>query len=93
MQTRNKLINMLGLAKRAGKLSGGETAVLEAIRSGKAELVLIATDASDNTKKMFNDKCTYYGVPVYECISKNDFGHASLVISDRNFSDAIRKLL
>ena len=93
MDQKTKLYNMIGMAKRAGKLAGGESMVLDAIRSGKAKLVIIAEDASDNTKKMFHDKCAYYKVSICECINKADFGHASLVICDDNFADAIQKLL
>ena len=84
---------MLGLARRAGKLIGGQTKVLDAVRNGTAEIVILAEDASDNTKKLFNDKCAYYGVKVAECISKDDFGNAVMYIADKNFSDAIGKLL
>jgi len=88
-----KASGMIGLARRAGKLIWGEDTVLEAIRSGKAQLVLIAGDASDNTKKLFNDKCSYYRVKVFEYGTKADFGHASMAVVDKNFSDAIINLL
>lgn len=39
------------MAMRAGKLVTGDETVLKAVRSGKAKLVLVAGDASDNTKK------------------------------------------
>ena len=42
---------MLGLCQRAGKLSSGETGCLAAVRDGSAELIIVADDASDNTKK------------------------------------------
>ena len=38
--------------------------VLEAVRKGKAKLVLLASDASDNTKKQLQDKASFYKVPV-----------------------------
>ncbi len=57
----NKALNMLGMAMRARKLSVGDT-VLEDIRKNKAKLVVIASDASDNTKKRLIDKCTFYRV-------------------------------
>lgn len=42
---------MLSLAKRAGKLISGEDTVSMAIRDMMCVLVIIAEDASDNTKK------------------------------------------
>ncbi len=59
----DRIHSLIGLATRAGKTVSGETAVLSAIRSGKAELVLISAEASERTKKKFQDKCTYYNIP------------------------------
>ncbi len=41
----------LGLMRRAGKLSHGEDGTRQAVRSGKATLLLLASDASGNTTK------------------------------------------
>ncbi|MDR2465677.1 MAG: ribosomal L7Ae/L30e/S12e/Gadd45 family protein, partial [Streptococcaceae bacterium] len=46
MTSREKLLNLLGLAMRAKKLSSGEAIVLEEIRRQKAKLVFVANDAS-----------------------------------------------
>jgi ribosomal protein L7Ae-like RNA K-turn-binding protein len=35
------------------------------LQDGTAQLVIIATDASDNTKKKFSNKSKYYHVPYY----------------------------
>lgn len=40
---------MLGLAMKAGKVVSGEFAVDKSIKDGSAWLVIIASDASDNT--------------------------------------------
>ena len=55
---------MLGLAQRAGKVASGEFSTEKAVKSKKAFLVVVASDASDNTKKMFSDMCTFYKVPI-----------------------------
>lgn len=44
---------MLGLSKKAGKAAIGQEAVSDAIRHGYAKLILIASDASDNTRERF----------------------------------------
>ena len=54
--------SILGLAKRARKLSMGDS-VLEDVRKKKAKLVVICKDASANTQKKLTDKCKYYNVP------------------------------
>lgn len=56
-----QVASLLGLAMRARKLTTGESA-LKAVQSQQAHLVFIASDASDNTKKKYIDKCTYYHV-------------------------------
>lgn len=47
----NRALSQLGLAMRAGKVVTGDEIVLKAIRSSEAKLVILAGDASDNTKK------------------------------------------
>ncbi|GIP33112.1 ribosomal L7Ae/L30e/S12e/Gadd45 family protein [Paenibacillus sp. J2TS4] len=70
----NKLLSGLGLAMRAGKLVFGEEGVLDAIRTGKAKLVLLAMDASENTSKKFRDKCDSYHVPLIEYGTREQLG-------------------
>ena len=72
----NKKLSMLGLARRAGKVVSGEFSVDKAVKSGKAFLVLVAEDASANTKKNFTDMCTYYKVPICFTGTKETLGHA-----------------
>ena len=48
---RNKVLSLLGLATRAGKIKSGSFLTEQAVKAGKAYLVLIAGDASENTKK------------------------------------------
>ena len=47
---RDRILNLIGLAMKAGKVVSGEFSVEKCIKSGKARLVIIATDASENTK-------------------------------------------
>ena len=47
----DKILSMLGLAKKAGKLAGGEFSVEKAVKSGRAAVVIVAADASQNTHK------------------------------------------
>ena len=96
----NKVYSLLGLSMRAGKLKSGEFAVLEAIRGHKAELVIVSEDASDNTKKQFNDKCKFYDVPIIFFGSKEELGHAigkdvrtSLAVLDKGFAKSLRENL
>lgn len=58
-------MQLLGLCQRARLLSFGETAI-EAIRKKQAKLVLYASDASANTKKVVVNKANFYGVEAIE---------------------------
>lgn len=95
-----KVYNLLGIATKSGNLVSGEFSTEKAVKERKAALVLVANDASDNTKKMFTDKCTYYNVPIYFFGVKNDLGHAigkefraSLAVFDKGLANAIEKQL
>ena len=55
-----RIAQFLGLCQRAGKLSSGETGALSAIKDGSAELVIVAENASVNTKKRFSDSTRFY---------------------------------
>ena len=61
----DKILSMLGLAEKAGKLASGEFSTEKAVKSHQACLVVVAEDASDNTKKMFTNMCEFYEVPIY----------------------------
>lgn len=92
----DRALSMLGIAMKAGKVASGEYQTEHAIKSGKAKLVIIAEDASDNTKKMFESMCAHYGVRQICYGSKESLGHnigkefrASLAVTDRGLAQAI----
>ena len=59
MENRQKVLNMIGLATKAGKTVSGEFSTEKAVKTGKAWLVIVSEEASDNTRKMFTNMCTY----------------------------------
>ena len=88
------------MAAIAGKLVSGEFCTEREVKSGKAALVLVADDASDNTKKRFKNMCDFYKVPIYFYKDKDTLGHAigkefraSLAVLDQGFAGSIRKHL
>jgi ribosomal protein L7Ae-like RNA K-turn-binding protein len=96
----NKIFSLIGLATKAGKVASGEFSTEKAIKSGTASLVIISEDASDNTKKMFRNMCTYYKVPLYFFGDKDSLGHAmgkevraSAAVLDEGFAKAMVKQL
>ena len=61
-----KLISTIGLCARAGGLVFGTPMVCEALRKGSGVLaVLEASDTSPNTHEKLQNKCAFYGVPLY----------------------------
>lgn len=71
-----KVLSLMGMAKRGGFAQGGEFLTEKAVKSGKSGLVIVAEDASDNTKKQFSDMCAYYKVPYKVFGTKDGLGHA-----------------
>ncbi len=71
----------IGLAQRAGKIITGEENIINKIRNKHIRLVLVALDASNNTKKKYFDKCAYYNV---RCIEYGTIDEISHAIGKRN---------
>ena len=97
----DKLLNLIGLAKKAGKLEVGEEPVGAAARSKHARLILIASDAADNTRR----RALHFG-EAGECIcleippTKENLGRALgrtscalLALTDIGFAEAVAKKL
>lgn len=93
----NSVYNLLGLASRARKIVTGET-IIAKLRSRDISLVIVASDASDNTKKKISDKCTYYNVEyiidgtideLSNAIGKSN--RVAVGIADRGFAKKIRE--
>lgn len=96
----DKVLSLIGLARRAGKVVSGEFSTENAVKDGKAFLVITASDASPNTKKLFRDKCASHHTVCFEYADKAALGRAlgqeeraSLAILDQGFAEAVKKLL
>lgn len=93
---------MLGLARRAGRLSMGHDMALKAVMSRKAEMLLFCADVSPRLVKEFKKTLALkkINIPVFETALTMDEIHfyvgyraGVLTIDDVNFSDKIIKLL
>lgn len=96
----NKVLSLLGLAMKGRNLVSGEFQTEESVKKGSAKLVIVAEDASGNTKKLFGDKCSFYHVPIYIFGTKESLGKAigkelrsSLGVCDAGLADAIIRQL
>ena len=95
----DRFFGMLGLAKRAGKVSTGAFICDKMIRSRKARLVILACDASENTKKSVTNSCSFYNIKLIETADMASLGHATgggeravVSVNDDNFAKAISDL-
>mgnify|MGYP000413137612 FL=1 len=94
------MLSLLGLATKAGKVASGEFSTEKSVKTGKGFLVLVADDASQNTRKKFQNMCDFYEVPIYFIANKEELGRfcgkefrASLAVQDENFAKAMLKEL
>ena len=95
-----KFFRMLGLGARMRAIAFGEGAVKDSIKSGKAHLVVIAKDASDNTKKKFRNSCEFYSVNMIEHSDKFTLGRYTgrefavvLAVSNQGIAEEMKKCL
>lgn len=96
----DKVLSMLGIAAKAKGIASGEYQTEHAVKSGQAYLVVVAEDASENTKKMFRDMCAFYEVEIVFYGNRESLGHcigkefrASLAVVDEGLANAVKKKL
>lgn len=96
----DSILGLIGLATKAGKTAAGEAACELAIKMEKTKLVILAKDASDNTKKPIIRLCGYHGTAVREFTTKEMLGRftgkalrATVGITDPGFAARILELI
>ena len=102
MSGAQKIMSLIGIAKKAGKVISGTDMAVESVRSGRknsVKLLLLASDASKNTLKRIENTSAYYQVPVIKLVvDKAELaritGHSSALsvigITDAGFAKAMR---
>ena len=96
----DRLLSMLGIAQKAGKVVSGGFLCEKAVKSRQARLVILAGDAQKNTVSTISNKCTFYNIPFGFYGTKETLGHAigkeersCVAITDQGLADSISKLL
>jgi len=96
----NKLLGLLGICAKAGKIVSGADACLEEIKTNSVKLLIIAEDASDKTKKNYIFYGDKYNIPVAiastvdnlsKAIGKKN--RAIIGVKDINLSNEIQKII
>lgn len=97
-----KYLSMLGLARRAGKLSMGHDMAMNALRNHTAQLIVFASDVSERLIDEFDNASQKHypllqSVQVEETIEElhRALGYKAGVITvdDSNFSGRIKELI
>lgn len=96
----DRVLSMLGIAAKSGSVASGEFSTEKAVKDGRAYLVIVAADASENTIKMFRNMTDFYEVPMYLYADKETLGHyigkefrASLAVTNEGLAHSIEDKL
>ena len=97
---KSKVLNLLGLAKRAKKIIIGSDSIEKALQSKTAVMVFVGKDSSQNTIDKFNKKCFYYNVPLDLSFDSVEIGRAigkpnakTIALCDQGFKESIVKII
>lgn len=92
----DKVLSMIGMARRAGAAQTGAFLTERSIREGTCELIILASDTAQNNAKKFVNSSKYYNIPLIEYSTKAELSHALgkenvvvVGISDKNFAKGI----
>ncbi len=97
-----KLLSLLGMCRRAGKLSCGHDAAVGSVRSKSARLCLLSSDASERLRKEIEREAGFEGrnIPVSTLASTMDeIGKATglksavVTVNDEGFAKTMLGLL
>ena len=72
----NKVLSLLGLAKRAGKVIVGTDAVISKLQVNDLHLIFIAKDSSLATIDKIEKKAFYYNVRIIKSFTSDEISNA-----------------
>lgn len=72
----NNLLNLLGIARKAGKLTLGYTATSLALKKKAVTIVILATDLSPHTKEKIERLCRKDQIRLYHVAKQIELGRA-----------------
>lgn len=92
-----KTRGFLGLAMKAGALAVGDGRATERIRRGEAHLIIISSDASENTRKKYGNMSDFRQVPILTLdIDRFELGSllgrdfaVTLAVCDKGFAEGL----
>ena len=97
---KNKVLGMLGISAKAGKIVCGNDATIEDIERHRVKLVIVAEDASEKTKKNMKYICDKNRTTILEFGNIDEISRtigktnkAIIGIKSKSLSEAIEKLI
>ncbi|ANR69560.1 50S ribosomal protein L7ae [Selenomonas sp. oral taxon 126] len=95
-----RITNLLSMAARARRILSGAFVVEEALKRKQGTYLLLAADASEETKAKFTRMAAQLNVPTAELLIMQQLGHclgkeyrAVAVLIDRGFADRLSAYL
>ena len=97
---KKKVLGMLGISAKAGKIVCGNDSTIEDIEKHRVKLTIVAENASERTKKNIKCICDKNNIPILEfgnideiskTIGKNN--KAIIGIKSKSLSEEIEKLI
>lgn len=95
-----KVVSLLGFARRARKVVSGAEAVASAVARRAAKVVLVAADASQDSVTKIRSLAAPVGVACHECLSKAQLGAAlggaprsCVAVTDARFAEAVISMM
>lgn len=99
MNEKQQLLQLLGLARRAGKIVSGEAFVLAQLKSHKIKLVFLASDTAQKTADKIKAKCCSYQVEVIDLFDRQklsaatNLARSAIGITDEGFARKVLQVL
>lgn len=98
MMNEQKIMNLLSMAQRAGRVASGDFAVTKAVQGNKAHLLIVAEDASAETRKRYEQMAAQTKIRIIYLGDREQLGHcigkdfrAVAAIMDAGFANAIAR--
>ena len=95
-----RIINLLSMAQKAGRIVSGAFAVEQAVKKQQAVLVLLAEDAAEESKKKFTTLADKFAIPYAACLERETLGNclgkdfrAVAALTDAGFARKLSQLM
>ena len=95
-----RIVNLLSMAQRARRIVSGAFAVEQAMQGHKAELLIMAADAAEESRKKMITLADKYKVPYVEALDREMLGsclgkeyRAAAALTDAGFAAQLKKLM